>query len=206
MSTALLSLWEQRDGSRLTLAAYHAMGGVRTGGAAGRDGLWAADGDTADGCPADPAAAGGDRRHRRTGSTASADRRGGTDGDTDARVVLDTLAARRLLTVSKRTPRSRTKLCCASGHGCGRGWTRMRRAESCVGTSPQLPTTGRRVAARPASCTEGHGLPRPGLATRPPQRSSRGRTRLPAHQPEAPRRKRYSANGRSGDCEPSQSA
>jgi hypothetical protein len=30
MSTALLSLWEQRDGHQLKLAAYHAMGGVRT--------------------------------------------------------------------------------------------------------------------------------------------------------------------------------
>ena len=102
MSTALLSLWEQRDGNRLTLAAYHAMGGVRM--------AVARLAETAYGqlTPTQQTVA------RRillrladTGETGEPVRRRAPigevtpDGDTDARVVLDTLAARRLLTVSE---------------------------------------------------------------------------------------------------------
>ncbi len=102
MSTALLSLWEHRDGRRLTLAAYHAMGGVQTAVArlaetaygqlnpgeqkvARRILLRMAD----MGERGEPV-----RRRVPVGEVAP-------DGDIDARTVLDTLAARRLLTVSE---------------------------------------------------------------------------------------------------------
>jgi DNA-binding SARP family transcriptional activator/WD40 repeat protein len=102
MSTALLSLWEQSDGRRLTLAAYYAMGGVRTAVArlaetaygqlnpgqqtvARRILLRMAD----IGESGEPV-----RRRVPVGEVAP-------DGDIDARKVLDTLAARRLLTVSE---------------------------------------------------------------------------------------------------------
>ena len=102
ISTALLSLWEQRDGSRLTLAAYHAMGGVRT--------AVARLAETAFGQLTETQQMVARRillRLAETGDTGEPVRRRAPivevapDGDTDARVVLDTLAARRLLTVSE---------------------------------------------------------------------------------------------------------
>jgi DNA-binding SARP family transcriptional activator/WD40 repeat protein len=101
MSTALLSVWEQRDGRRLTLAAYHEIGGVRTAVARLAEAAYgqltanqqtvarrillrlAETGDTGE-----PV-----RRRAPMGEVAP-------DGDADARTVLDTLTARRLLTVS----------------------------------------------------------------------------------------------------------
>ncbi|HEX6257455.1 MAG TPA: BTAD domain-containing putative transcriptional regulator [Euzebyales bacterium] len=102
MSTALLSLWEQRDGRRMSLAAYHAMGGVRTAVArlaeaaygqltpdqrsvARRTLLRLAETDEA-----------GEPVRRRVPIAEVA-----PDGDANGRAVLDTLAARRLLTVSE---------------------------------------------------------------------------------------------------------
>jgi len=101
MSTALLSLWEQRDGRRLILTAYHAMGGVRA--------AVARLAETAYGQlnPGQQSVArrillrmadtgeGGEPVRRRVPIREVA-----PDGDADARTVLDTLAARRLLTVS----------------------------------------------------------------------------------------------------------
>lgn len=102
MSTALLSLWERRDGRRLTLAAYHDVGGVR------RAVTQLA--ETAYGrlTPRQQSVArrtllrlaeigdGGEPVRRRVPIAEVA-----PDGDADARAVLDALAARRLLTVSE---------------------------------------------------------------------------------------------------------
>lgn len=102
MSTALLSLWEQRDGRTMSLAAYHAMGGVRTAVArlaeaaygqltpdqrsvARRTLLRLAEADEA-----------GEPVRRRVPIAEVA-----PDGDANGRAVLDTLAARRLLTLTE---------------------------------------------------------------------------------------------------------
>jgi WD40 repeat protein len=101
MSTALLSLWERRDGRRLTLAAYRELGGVPT--------AVARLAETAFGrlTPTQQSIArrtllrlaetgeGGEPVRRRVPIAEVA-----PAGDVDARTVLDTLAARRLLTVS----------------------------------------------------------------------------------------------------------
>jgi len=102
VSTALLSLWERREGRRLSLAAYHEIGGVRT--------AVARLAETAFGqlTPSQRSVA------RRTLLRLAETGEGGEpvrrrvpiaevspDGDADARAVLDTLAARRLLTVSE---------------------------------------------------------------------------------------------------------
>lgn len=102
MSTALLSLWERRDGRHLSLATYRELGGVRTAVArlaeAAYGGLTANQqavarrtllrlAETGDG---------GEPVRRRVPIAEVA-----PDGDNDARAVLDTLAARRLLTVSE---------------------------------------------------------------------------------------------------------
>jgi DNA-binding SARP family transcriptional activator len=101
MSTALLSLWERRDGRRLTLAAYRELGGVHT--------AVARLAETAYGqlTPSQQVVA------RRTLLRLAETGEGGApvrrrvpiaevapDGDADSRTALDTLAARRLLTVS----------------------------------------------------------------------------------------------------------
>jgi DNA-binding SARP family transcriptional activator/WD40 repeat protein len=102
MSTALLSLWEFRDGRRLSLATYHELGGVRT--AVARLAETAFSQLT----PRQQSIArrtllrlaetgeGGEPVRRRVSIAEVA-----PDGDTDARAVLDTQAARRLLTVSE---------------------------------------------------------------------------------------------------------
>jgi WD40 repeat protein len=102
MSTALLSLWERRDGRRLSLATYREMGGVRT--------AVARLAETAYGqlTPSQQSVArrtllrlaetgeGGEPVRRRVPIAEVA-----PDRDADARAVLGTLAARRLLTVSE---------------------------------------------------------------------------------------------------------
>jgi WD40 repeat protein/DNA-binding SARP family transcriptional activator len=102
MSTALLSLWERRDGRQLPLAAYHELGGVH---AAVSRLAEAAYGQLT---PNQQSVA---RRillrMAETGESGEPVRRRvpiaevAPDGDADARAVLDTLAARRLLTVSE---------------------------------------------------------------------------------------------------------
>ncbi|HEU4489688.1 MAG TPA: BTAD domain-containing putative transcriptional regulator, partial [Jiangellales bacterium] len=101
MSTALLSVWERRQGRRLTLAAYHEIGGVRA--AVARLAETAYQQLTPDQQTvarrtllrlADPGE-GGDPVRRRVPIAEVA-----PDGAADAQRVLDTLAARRLLTVS----------------------------------------------------------------------------------------------------------
>jgi WD40 repeat protein len=102
MSTALLSLWERRDGRQLTLAAYHEMGGVRSAVARLAEaayGQLTSDQQTVarrillrlaeTGESGEPV-----RRRAPIGEVAP-------DGDADARTVLDALAARRLLTISE---------------------------------------------------------------------------------------------------------
>jgi WD40 repeat protein len=101
MSTALLSLWERRDGRRLSLAAYHQVGGVRT--------AVARLAETAYGQLTPNRQAVARRillRLAETGEGGGPVRRRvpigevAPEGDADARAVLDALAARRLLTVS----------------------------------------------------------------------------------------------------------
>jgi WD40 repeat protein len=101
MSTALLSLWERRDGRRLTLAAYHELGGVRTAVARLAESAYG---------QLTPSQQSVARRTllrlADTGEAGEPVRRQvpiaevAPDGDADARAVLDTLAARRLITVS----------------------------------------------------------------------------------------------------------
>jgi WD40 repeat protein/DNA-binding SARP family transcriptional activator len=102
MSTALLSLWERRDGRQLSLATYREMGGVRT--------AVARLAETAYGqlTPSQQSVArrtllrladtgeGGEPVRRRVPIAEVA-----PDGDAAARAVLGALAARRLLTVSE---------------------------------------------------------------------------------------------------------
>ncbi len=101
MSTALLSLWERREGRRLSLAAYRELGGVRT--------AVAQLAETAYERLTAPQRVGARRIMLRLADVGE----GGVpvrrrvslpelapDGDHDARVVLDTLASKRLLTVS----------------------------------------------------------------------------------------------------------
>jgi WD40 repeat protein len=102
LSTALLSLWEQRDGRRLTHAAYHAMGGVRTAVARLAETEYGQLAPTQQSVArrillrlADTGEA-GDPVRRRVPIAEVA-----PDGDSDARAVLDALAGRRLLTVSE---------------------------------------------------------------------------------------------------------
>ncbi|CAN5649845.1 hypothetical protein BH24ACT13_BH24ACT13_11530 [soil metagenome] len=102
LSTALLSLWERRDGRRLSLAAYHELGGVRTAVAQLADAAYARLTPAQQSVArrilrrlADPGESGESVRRRAPLEELAA------DTDLDARTVLDTLAARRLLTVSK---------------------------------------------------------------------------------------------------------
>ena len=102
LSTALLSLWERRDGRRITLAAYHAMGGVRSAVARLAEAAYAQL------TPNQQSVArrtllrlaetgeGGEPVRRRAPIAEVA-----PEGDADARAALDTLAARRLLTISE---------------------------------------------------------------------------------------------------------
>ena len=102
MSTALLSLWEHRDGRRLSLAAYREQGGVRTAVARLAESaygqLTASQQSVARRTLLRLAETGegGEPVRRRVPIAEVA-----PDGDGDARAVLDTLAARRLLTVSE---------------------------------------------------------------------------------------------------------
>ncbi|HZI98775.1 MAG TPA: BTAD domain-containing putative transcriptional regulator, partial [Actinomycetales bacterium] len=102
MSTALLALWEHRDGRRLSLAAYREQGGVRT--AVARLAETAYEQLTA---TQQSVARRTLLRLAETGEGGEPVRRRvpidevAPDGDNDARAVLDTLAARRLLTVSE---------------------------------------------------------------------------------------------------------
>lgn len=101
MSTALLSLWERRDGGRLSLAAYRELGGVRTAVAQLAEAAYARL------TPTQQTGArrimirladigeGGEPVRRRVPIPELA-----PTGAADARTVLDTLAGRRLLTVS----------------------------------------------------------------------------------------------------------
>ena len=76
LSTALLELWQQRDGQRLTLAAYDRAGGVRGAVARLAERVYARPHARAAGRRAgDPRAAGRDRRGRRRGAPARAARR-----------------------------------------------------------------------------------------------------------------------------------
>jgi hypothetical protein len=102
MSTALLSLWERRDGRRLTLASYREIGGVRTAVARLAETAY------------ERLTPGQQSVTRRTLLRLAETGEGGEpvrrrapiaevapDDDADARAVLETLAARRLLTVSE---------------------------------------------------------------------------------------------------------
>ena len=101
MSTALLSLWERGDGRSLRIADYRELGGVRTAVSRLAEAAFAQLSVTEQGHArriflrlAEVDDAGEPVRRRVTLAELSA------DGDPDARTALDTLAARRLLTVS----------------------------------------------------------------------------------------------------------
>ncbi|HSK27055.1 MAG TPA: BTAD domain-containing putative transcriptional regulator, partial [Jiangellales bacterium] len=101
MSTALLSVWERREGRRMTLAAYHQIGGVRAAVSRLAETAYQQLTESQQVVArrtllrlADPGE-GGDPVRRRVPIAEVA-----PDGATDAQTVLDTLATRRLLTVS----------------------------------------------------------------------------------------------------------
>ena len=155
LSTALLELWQHRDGRRLRMSAYEQAGGVQ--GAVARLAERAYErlepGAACGGAP-DPAAA---RRRRRRGRRPPPRSRWTSSTATTARSspCSPTSAWSR----SARTrSRWRTRRCCANGRGCAAGSRRTRRAGGCTRTCARPRAAGRTRGAIPGELYRGARL------------------------------------------------
>ena len=176
LSTALLELWQKRQGNTLTAAVYRESGGVQGAVARLAEGTYARVPDEQK--PLVRAImlrlvgeGEGDAAVRRRAPLAELD----LERNQDAAQVLGTLADSRLVTVSARAAsRSPTRRCCASGRGCGSGSRRTRRGGGYAAKSPRLQPSGTRPDATRASSTAAPASPPPstGAPTTPSSSTS----------------------------------
>ena len=157
MSTALLELWQRRDGRRLRMTAYEQVGGV--------DGAVARLAETHMG------AAGAARSARSRAASCCGSRATARATRSYAGTWrFDELAGRgrrRGARHARRRPpgdrqrgrrsRSRTRRCCASGRDCAAGSRKTRRGGACTSSWPSPRANGTPAAAIPASSTAAPG-------------------------------------------------
>ena len=183
LSTALLELWQQRDGRGLRLAAYER---TRRRPAA-RSRAWPRTRTRASTPPQQQGRAplmlrlAGERRRRR--GRAAPRRRWPSSTDERRRRRRSRAAPRAPADRRRgRRSRSRTRRSCASGRGCADGSRRTPRAPAAA-PPPTPPATGRPTAATRPSSTAARGWRR--RSTGPPRtsRARRHRVRVPRPQP-----------------------
>ena len=159
LSTALVELWERRDGRTIALSALAATGGIS--GAVGRlaenayGQLTDAEQATARIVFLRLVGGEGEAIARRRVPLAEFD----VATNADVQQTLTVLTAARLLTIDRGTVEVAHEALFREWPRLGTGSRRTSRAGACAPISPRPPTNGTRAAALPASCTGARASP-----------------------------------------------